>query len=462
MLAGCVRSCEPWEANATVSYLTHPTCLALLSMSLVGLIVIQVQIAVLHALERQARSDASLFVSASTAKLMEKIKTAADSVSREYALGMNEALASISNDINDKMFGQWINTTAAQLNETVVEFYDDLETLLNNTLGDTILHNPLNNFMYCVIGSKVDALEKGLAWIRAHAHVDLPLIPEDVLVLSDEALRELASPVAAAAVGAPTGSDMGALDHLIEHFEKALTSQRAMYAALLGVYGALLFAGLSAVAWNSGLRDRWHRFRTAHGTLDESSFGNGLASRHGASPLDAGSSFLDMGKRERGSSESLAELAYPGSRFLNLHSPPPDEHLCAPRPQQSHGWHSEKLNPAGEECLRAEGNGLWIDRAGSPVTSAFRGSKLGAMRGTHALSDKTAVPTEYSSRPFSRMQFSLTKEAESRPLPPPPRQVTPVETCDAVDGPPNPVQSNDPFSDTRIALSHDDTLPRVL
>lgn len=480
--AGSVREDPLALTDRTVSYLAHPTCLALLFMSVIGLIVIQAQTIALHVLERQARSDASSFVAASSKQLVDKLNGAYLNASREYAAGLNKALASLEDDINDRMFGPWINQTSLQLNETVVEFYADIESFLTKALNNTFLHDPMQEFLRCVLGDKVDALEKGLKWVSEHAAVNLSLVPDDVLVLSPDAMEELASPVAAAAVGAPNGDDGGALGQLIDHFESPLAAERVMYAILLGVYGGLVLIGLAIVLWHSGLQERWEHRRALRAAPQQSFFGNGSLPR---GPPSTEGSFLDMDSQEKGtrapsgSTDSLAALVAPATTFLRL--PPSPQRTPSPKPSNASLPTETRTtsfsDPEGEECVREEGVGLWVDRAG---WSGFRGARLGFMRnrGVRGLpisrpaplgpiveakpppSSPTSPPRP--PRPPVIQTGEPLLERKSRALPPPPRQVTPVERQDAIDELPTPVLTVDPFSDDQAPKSLPDTPPRAL
>lgn len=466
-------------ADAVVSYLAHPTCLALLLMSAIGLLVIQIQIAALHALERQARSDIGLSVNASTAALTGRLNDITKEASQSYAAGVNKVLSSVEDTINDRMFGQWIKTTSAQLNGTLVEFYDDLESILNKILGGTVFERSAQNFMFCVLGSKIVALEQGLTWVSEHARVNISLVPDTVLQLSNETVEELAAPVAAAAVGAPSGDDGGALGQLIDHFKRALAAERAMYAILLGLYGALVLIGLAIVIWHSGLKERWEHRRVLRRNAAAASPVNGIDRAPGPPPMSEGS-FLDMNKGEKGTPDGPAALSAPGATFLHLPpSPrwtptPSPEALTSAQADESVRSHS---SPQAEECVREEGNGLWIDRAGR---SGFRGARLGLMRdqGVRGLlisgpaplgpmpGPSPSLPPSPSSSPRPeplRLEVEGPMiERTSRALPPPPRQLTPVERYDAVDQLPTPVQTVDPFSDDQAPRLSPDSRPKVL
>lgn len=200
--------------------------------------------------------------------------------SQEYADSYNKAIAGYQDRINNELFGSWVNTTAVTLNSTLVEFYDEVEkgeahfwifseedntnesSALNASFGSTILYNPINTFIYCILGSKITNLEKGLTWISEHAFIDLPTFPSDILLLSNDSMNEIAIPIAAAAVGSgDDNDDDGIVGTLISHFESALKVERIFYAILLGVWLALFLIGLAVVIWHSGGREKFMALR---------------------------------------------------------------------------------------------------------------------------------------------------------------------------------------------------------
>ncbi|WVW79544.1 hypothetical protein I302_101513 [Kwoniella bestiolae CBS 10118] len=248
-----------------LSYLGHPTCLALLFISLLGFLSIQFQLVALDALKAHARENSDSTVAASTTSLTTKLNAAAMQSSQEYADQYNAAIAEYQRKIDDELFGSWLNTTAVTLNTTLVGFYDGIEQVLNDTFGGTILYNPINNFMYCILGAKIDNLEKALTWISEHAHIDLPTLPSNILMLSNDSMNELATPIASAAVGSGSSTDgeedEGILGDLIRHFESALKAERTFYGIMIGMWGFLFLVGLIIVIWNSGGRDRYYSIR---------------------------------------------------------------------------------------------------------------------------------------------------------------------------------------------------------
>ncbi|ODN97311.1 plasma membrane fusion protein PRM1 [Cryptococcus wingfieldii CBS 7118] len=245
-----------------MSYLAHPTCLALLFISIIGFLSIQFQLLALNAIKSNADSNANATVTASSNALVAKLNAAALNSSQEYADSYNTAIKEFEDRINNELFGSWVNTTAVTLNTTLVQFYDDVESILNTTFGDTILYNPINTFMYCILGSKITNLEKGLTWISEHAFVDLPTLSSDVLLLSNGSMEEIATPIASAAVGSSDDDDDdGVVGTLITHFESALKVERVFYGIMLAFWLLLFLIGLIIVIWYSGGKDKYMALR---------------------------------------------------------------------------------------------------------------------------------------------------------------------------------------------------------
>lgn len=207
-----------------MSYLAHPTCLALLFIASLGFLSLQFQMLALDGIKRHARANANATVAASTSSLTNKLNAMALQSSQQYANDFNTAVATYQQHIDTTLFGPWINTTAGVLNSTLVEFYGGIEQgacciisdpeaclvnslrtlmliVLNTTFGRTVLYGPFNTFLYCILGSKIDNLQTAMKWVSQHAHITLPTLPPDVLLLSKDHMNEMASPIVAAAMG---------------------------------------------------------------------------------------------------------------------------------------------------------------------------------------------------------------------------------------------------------------------
>lgn len=59
------------------------------------------------------------------------------------------------------------------INDTLTAFEDGLNDAIETAFNGTFIEDAIANYVQCVIGSKLDALESGLTWIHNNAHVDL-------------------------------------------------------------------------------------------------------------------------------------------------------------------------------------------------------------------------------------------------------------------------------------------------
>lgn len=110
-----------------MSYLSHPTCIALLFIASLGFLSLQFQLVALDGIKAHARENANSTVTASSNQLTAKLNAMAMNSSRQYATDFNAAIAKYQERIDNELFGSWLNTTAVVLNNTIVEFYDGIE-----------------------------------------------------------------------------------------------------------------------------------------------------------------------------------------------------------------------------------------------------------------------------------------------------------------------------------------------
>lgn len=422
----------------TASYLSHPTSIALLCVALIGFLSVEVQLLALNAIKAHARDNANSTVTASTETLVAKLNAMAANSSLAYATEFNRALATYEARINDELFGTWINHTAVVLDSTLVTFYDEVETVLSAAFGNTVLFNPINTFIYCILGSKIADLEAGLTWVSQHAQITLPLLPSDVLTLNNASMNELVAPVTAAAVGSGSGGtsdgeDHGLVGNLISHFESALVAERTFYAVVLGVWVGVALIGVAVVLWHSGGRDRFlawkDRRRALQPRQSAEQGGRGRASRlwpwqqgpGGSHPIYDQQTEKDPRLEGAGTADSffhyppgstgdaqpgiaragtfgltLSMLAAPGQAFLRLAGRTPSR---ATVPSDSVEYLDEKIRrpsptlrgppsrhqPLSADSADGEGQGapIWVDRWYRVLDSArsalpFRGQRLGA------------------------------------------------------------------------------------
>jgi len=185
-----------------------------------------------------------------------------------YAAQVNAEVDVIQNTINEGVFG-WVNSTTSTLNTTLNNFYGEVQDLVETVFGGTILEKPMQDFVFCLIGSKVDALSDALTFMHDNLHVDMPRMNQSSLVLSPEDVDEVSRPVALAAIGSGSGNeeDGGIVGRIVSSYVKALEKERVTFLIFIGIWGVAVLMALLVILWHSYLRawvdqrkkKRWQR-----------------------------------------------------------------------------------------------------------------------------------------------------------------------------------------------------------
>ena len=156
-----------------VAYCTSTPALLVLALALAGFFSCLCQYILLQAIRKEVPALVNT-VGAFTGKVVDALDTA----STEWSNGANAVILAENHKINDNVFG-WVNTSTKAVNDTLNSFVHETTDLLNGTFGGTILYEPMKGIFDCLVGLKVEALQKGLTWAHDHAHVDFPLFPND-------------------------------------------------------------------------------------------------------------------------------------------------------------------------------------------------------------------------------------------------------------------------------------------
>ncbi|KAK2779947.1 plasma membrane fusion protein prm1 [Emmonsiellopsis sp. PD_33] len=160
-----------------IAYVTSPPALFLLSLGFAGLFSCACQAVLLQAVKKEVPG-----LTDQVSGFAEKVVLSVNNASEQWAIGTNRVIDDTNNDINEKVFG-WVNDTTGALNNTLNVFVDETSDLLNKTFGGTILYEPIKEVLNCLIGLKIQGIQKGLTWVSDHAHVDFPNLRNDTLSL---------------------------------------------------------------------------------------------------------------------------------------------------------------------------------------------------------------------------------------------------------------------------------------
>ncbi|KAI0663471.1 hypothetical protein C8Q70DRAFT_950033 [Cubamyces menziesii] len=324
-------------------YVFHPPALACFLIGFFGLLSVELQLLAIGPLSAKYTEQANQSVSNFSNLIATSINASMYNQSAAYASSVNGRVDHVQSTINDGLFG-WVNGTTTTLNDTINGFYNDIQDAVSTVFNGTILESPVQEFIRCFIGSKVDAVEKALTFLHDNLHVDVPRVNDSVLVLSPSDVNEATQPIAQAAIGGGNDDSEGLLGRVIAAYVKSLKQERIMFGIFMGLWGLVVLMALAVIFWHSYGRDMLEARRRRRWQREQRAGIDGIViHRHGAqspSASDGGAhdvektqvnlpSFTPMPSPHVGLFESVRN-SLRGSVQGRGHVQ--DEHLKAPHP----------------------------------------------------------------------------------------------------------------------------------
>ncbi len=318
-----------------------------------------------------------------------------------------------------------------------------LRIVLNTTFGGTILEAPIQTFAYCILGSKVDNLEKGLAWVHDNARVTFPTIPLDALMLSSGTMNRLVAPISQAAAGGGSNGDDGVIGTIFDRYLRQLRMERLIAGLFIAAWGLVVLVGIAILLWHSRLADVVMKRRLVY--IGHGSAGSGLRN-HG------------LNNREEKQYSEDSYKAYPTARAQT------PQHYRPTLPHAASGW-SGRVRGAVNSMLKVPGDTVrqsflnrkpsqksdrsWLAPAGSPWSEKPAGSSDmgGATRASSPV--KLLPPSRNWTAAYPHSQESRYPSVTSRLAPAPIavaqepwRADSPSESEDDDDGERTPLSSS--------------------
>lgn len=240
-------------------YVFHPAPMACLLIGIFGLISVQIQIAIVRPLQGQYSNQISSDINGLTNVIALKLNETMFQDSAAYAQTMNTRINAVQTTINSDLFG-WVNATIVPLNSTLASFYTEVQDIVNSVFGGSPLEAPAQEFVRCILGSKIVGIEKALTFLQENLVVNLPRVNETALVLSQSNVNEVATPISAAAVGSgDNGEDGGLVGKIISRYIQTLEKERITFFLFLLLWAAVVLVALVIIAWHTCIVPTLHR-----------------------------------------------------------------------------------------------------------------------------------------------------------------------------------------------------------
>lgn len=241
-------------------YVFHPPALACFLIGFFGLLSVELQLLAISPLEHKYQDQAQASVQDFSNFIATSINATMFNQSATYANDINSRVDQIQSTINDGLFG-WVNGTTTTLNNTINAFYTDLQDAVSTVFNGTILESPVEEFIRCFIGSKVDAIEDALTFLHNNLIIDIPRVNDTVLVLSPADVDEATQPIATAAIGGGNGNNQGVVGKLVNTYVESLKKERVMFSVFMGLWGLVVLMALAVIFWHSYGRDWMEKYK---------------------------------------------------------------------------------------------------------------------------------------------------------------------------------------------------------
>jgi hypothetical protein len=232
------------------NYIFHPPAMACFLIGVIGLLSIEIQLFAVGILVSKYEARSASTAADFSNVIATSINASMFNQSATYANQVNGQMDAIQATINGGVFG-WVNVTTVTLNDTVNAFYSDIQDAVTTVFNNTILEAPAQDFIRCLIGSKVVAIEQALTFLHDNLKIDVPRVNDSVLVLSPNSVNEATRPIAAAAIGDGNGDNSGLIPRLVHSYATSLEKERWMFLVFIALWGLVVLMGLSVVFWHS-------------------------------------------------------------------------------------------------------------------------------------------------------------------------------------------------------------------
>ncbi|KAF5673042.1 plasma membrane fusion PRM1 [Fusarium heterosporum] len=224
-----------------IAYATSVPALFILSLAIAGFFSCFCQWLLLRAIKDEVPALANQ-VGAFADDVVQNL----EGVSAEWANDANGVITGFSDDINHDVLGYVTNATDA-VNDTLNTFLETMDDGLNTVFKGTILLDPIKSVLHCVIGIKIESVQKGLTWVHDHSTVHFPLFENNTFSMgakdSVEGDSELNSFLASPSSGT-TDEVTGAVKAVTDWLHSKLIQDALISTALLLLYVLVVLGGI--------------------------------------------------------------------------------------------------------------------------------------------------------------------------------------------------------------------------
>jgi hypothetical protein len=224
-----------------IAYATTLPAIFVLCLALAGFFSCLCQFIMLKVIEKQVPELAQ-----EVGNFASDVVDTLESVSDKWASDTNSVILDFNQGLNNDILGYVRNGTSA-VNDTLNVFTTEMEKGLNATFGNTVFRGAVDEIIRCLIGLKVEAVQKGLTFIHDKAHVEFPLFPNNTFSLGAQKSIEEDSDLTtflASPSSITTDEVTDAVLRVTEALERGIVQEALISTGLLLVYVIVVLIGV--------------------------------------------------------------------------------------------------------------------------------------------------------------------------------------------------------------------------
>ena len=274
------------------AYVFHQAAIFCLMVGLLGIFAVELQLLAARPLQAQYSAQVATAINEFSNTIASNINATMEAQSKRYADDLNVRINAAQSTINDDLFG-WVNGTTTQLNATLVAFYEDVQDAVDKVFGNTPLSAPAQEFLRCILGSKISSIENALTFLHDNLIIEIPSVRDDALMLSQGSVDEVVKPISTAAIG--SGGDNtgeGVISKLVNAYIRALEKERIQFVIFLLLWLAVFVVACAVVGWNLWGQQVWWMARRKRWEKNARNF-NGTQFLFVQAPLRSDAGFID-------------------------------------------------------------------------------------------------------------------------------------------------------------------------
>ncbi|KAK3840516.1 MAG: hypothetical protein JOS17DRAFT_24846 [Linnemannia elongata] len=239
-----------------IHYVTHPPAVVCLFIGLLGLVLTFGQIAIIEHMRQNYRTTLTPAITDLSTTIFNSVQDAMQTASVALSTETNSALSVVETDLNEVVFSEIIRA-AADLNNALVQVQTTMAEGVRKAFGDSIFAKFVDAVLQCLLFNKLEAVERGLSWVRENAQIQLPRITEDMLMMDRTHLDLLVAKAVDTLMDPSSSARIQkveiAMNGVFGQYEDELRRELPLYYGLAAVWLIVLAMGIAGAVWTAGV-----------------------------------------------------------------------------------------------------------------------------------------------------------------------------------------------------------------